>query len=151
MSLLDDVASYLTTNTTVFTVGGTTGNLSLEQQLDTQPDTLVTLLEQPGLPNAYAFSTGNPVEVVYERPNMQVLSRSTDPVVARSRVQTVYRKLDGLTSTTINGIRYYEFVAVQAPFQIGRDDNQRHLWSLNFNIKKAVATGFADGFDGGFG
>ena len=51
----------------------------------------------------------------------------------------IYDLLDGLANTTMSGTRYLEFVAVQAPFQLGRDDNQRHMWSLNFNVKKEVS------------
>lgn len=139
MSILDDVAAYIEANTTGWTVGGTTGNLNLEQMLDTQPDTTVTLYEQPGLPTAYAFSTGAQVDRVYERPNIQALSRSTSPTVARNNVDRIYDLLDGLANTTMSGTRYLEFVAVQAPFQLGRDDNQRHLWSVNFNVKKDIS------------
>jgi hypothetical protein len=141
MTMLDDVAAFLIANTTTFTIAGTTaGDLSIEQALDSMPDTLVTLYEQPGLGNAYAFSTSTShADVVYERPNLQAISRSTSPTVARSNIKTVYTQLDGLTDTTMTATRYLEFEAVQAPFQLGRDDNERWLWSLNFNVKKEVS------------
>lgn len=139
MTILDDVSAYLIANTTVFTVAGSTaGNLSIEQALDSMQDTLVTLYEQPGIVNEYSFSTGASVTVEYERPNMQAISRSTLATTARSNIQKVYTELDGLTNTTMGGTRYLEFEAVQAPFQLGRDENERHLWSLNFNVKKEV-------------
>ncbi len=138
MTILDDVSTYLESQSTAFTVGGTTGDVSLEQALDSMPDTLLTLYEQPGLGNAYSFSTSNPVQVEYERPNLQTISRSSSPTVARSRIQTVYTLLDGLHNTTMSGTRYLDFEAVQAPFQLGRDENERWLWGLNFNVKKEV-------------
>ncbi len=140
MTILDDVSAHLIANTTVFTIAGTTGNLSIEQALDSMPDTLVTLYEQPGLVNEYSFSTGVRVTVEYERPNMQAISRSTRATTARANIEKVYTTLDGLTNTTMGTTRYLEFEAVQAPFQIGRDENERHLWSLNFNVKKEVST-----------
>lgn len=140
MTILDDVSAHLIANTTMFTIAGTTGNLSIEQALDSMQDTLVTLYEQPGIVNEYTFSTGVRVTVEYERPNMQAISRSTLATTARANIEKVYTELDGLTNTTMGTTRYLEFEAVQAPFQLGRDENERHLWSLNFNVKKEVST-----------
>ena len=112
MSILDDVAAYIEANTTGWTVG-TNGTI--------------------------LHTTDAQVDRVYERPNIQALSRSTSPTVARDNVDRIYDLLDGLANTTMSGTRYLEFVAVQAPFQLGRDDNQRHLWSVNFNVKKDIS------------
>lgn len=138
MTILDDVAAYIEANTTGWTVGGTTGNLSLGQMLDSQPDTQVALYVQPGLQTAYAFSTSAQVDRVYEQPNLQALSRSTSPALAESNLIRIYNLLDGLANTTMGTTRYLEFEAVQPPFQLGRDENERHMWSVNFTVKKDV-------------
>ena len=78
------------------------------------------------------------VEVVYETPNVQCLSRSTDYQVARGVAETVYTVLDGLSGVTISGIRYLDIAAIQSPFEVGRDAQERFLVSVNFRVKKAV-------------
>lgn len=136
--MIQDVGAWLASQSTALTVGGTTGTLALGQMLDTQPNTVVALFEQPGLPTAYAFSTGTQATRAYERPGLQALSRSTDPTTAQTRAEIIYDLLDGLTNTTMSTVRYLEFTAEQPPFQAGRDNNERWLWSVNFNVKRDV-------------
>ena len=140
--ILDDVATWLAANSTLLSVGGTTGTLTKAVMLDSQPDTVATLLETGGLPTVQAFSTGtNNTQVVYERPNLQLLSRSTSYVTARNVAETVYTLLDGYTGTlpTSTGTRYLSVDAIQAPFSLGRDENERYLVSVNFQIRKEVS------------
>lgn len=138
--LLDDVATYIAAQSTAFTVGG---NLRKVVGLDdavSAPNTLTVLYETAGIQNTYSFSTGNPVNVDYEQPRLQVLSRSTKYTTARSRAQTIYTMLDGYSGTlpTATGPNYLSISAVQAPFSVGRDKNDRHVVSVNFAIMKAV-------------
>jgi len=136
--ILDDVATYLVAQTTL-TVGGTTGTLGKAIMLDTEPDTIAVLFETGGGASEYAFSTSTgTVAVVYEQPNLQLLSRSTTYTQARTVAETVYTTLNGLGTTTMTGTRYLSVDAVQSPFSIGRDDNERYLVSVNFRVKKEV-------------
>jgi len=138
MTLLDAVATYLVANTTL-TVGGTTGTLAKAQMLDTQPDTVAVLYETGGAASEYAFSTSTgQAQVIYERPNLQLLSRSATYQTARTVAETVYTTLDGLGDMTMSGTRYLDVDAVQAPFSIGRDKQERELVSVNFRIRKEV-------------
>ena len=136
--ILDAVATYLVSKTTL-TVGGTTGTLAKAVMLDTQPDTVAVLYETGGAGGEHAFSTSTgTVTRIYERVNMQVLSRSTTYTQARTVAETIYTTLDGLGETTMSSVRYLSFDAIQPPFSIGRDEQERHLVSVNFRIKKEV-------------
>ena len=138
MTLLDEIAAYLVTNTTL-SMGGTTGTLAKAKMLDDQPDTVAVLYEQPGLWTAYAMSTGAAADRVYEQPILQCLARSTSYQVARDSAQVVFDALDGLSNTTMSSVTYLSVEAVQSPFGIGRDKNDRELVSVNFHVKKALS------------
>ena len=76
-----------------------------------------------------------------ERPSFQILSRSTAYQTARDRAQTAYTILDGLAGRnlpTATGTLYQEIVAVQAPFFLQRDDNDRFIVAANYNVRKNV-------------
>lgn len=142
--LLDDVATYLDTQSTALAIfSGTTGNLGKSIALDvgTVPDTFVSLYETPGVPNGYTMSTGIRATVAYESPVLQVLSRSASYATARTNAQTVYTILDGLAGQnlpTSTGTTYLDFSAVQAPFLLQRDEHDRYIVSVNFNVRKQV-------------
>ncbi len=136
--ILDAVATYLVTNTTL-TVGGTSGTLAKAVMSDSQPDTIAVLYEQGGGPSEYSFSTSTgTVAVVYEQPNLQCLSRSVSYQTARTAAQTVYTALNGLGDTTMSGVRFLSVEAIQPPFSVGRDKQDRYLVSVNFRVKKEV-------------
>jgi hypothetical protein len=136
VTLLDDIAAHIATNSTLFTVGAN-GNLTKAVMLDGSPDTVCTLYEQQGVFSVQAFSSSTgTAAVVWERPNLQLLSRSTSYQTARTRAETVYRLLDGLGDVTMSGTRYVAIDAVAPPFSAGRDQNQRFLVSVNFNVQK---------------
>lgn len=138
--LLDDVATYIDTNSTALALGAT-GNLLKAQLLDSIPaDTCVALYEQSGTVTSQTFSTGSGAAVDFENPNLQVISRSTSYVTARTNAQTIFTLLDGLSATlpTATGTRYLSIDALQSPFSIGKDRNERWLVSVNFAIRKVI-------------
>jgi len=69
------------------------------------------------------------------------LNRSTDYVTARNRAEEIYVLLDGLSRNlpTSTGTQYQSIEAVSPPFDIGRDRNERHLVSNNFDVWRGVA------------
>ncbi len=138
MTILDELATYLVANTTL-TVGGTTGTLTKAIMRDSQPDTVASLFETGGLPSRQAFSTGTNTDIVWERPSVQLLSRSLSYQTARAAAEAVYQALDGLGETTMSGTRWGSVDAIQAPFSLGRDENERYLVSVNFQIHKEVS------------
>lgn len=142
--LLDDLATYLAAQSTAFAIfSGSTGNLAKAVALDaTLPDTITVIYETGGLGNEYVYSTATGgAKVANERPSFQIISRSTRYTTARTRAETAYTILDGLAGQTLptaTGTLYLEIVANQAPFSIGRDDNERYLVSSNYTARKAI-------------
>ena len=141
--LLDDIATYLDAQSTVLKkLSGTTGNLSKAFMGDAAPtpDTIVTLYETGGSGPVHVFTTGGQTRW-YEQPTLQALSRSTSYRTARNNAEIVFTKLDGTANTllpTSTGIFYLSIDAIQSPFSIGRDENGRHLVSVNFTVVKAT-------------
>ena len=145
MSLVDDVATFLAATSTAFTVlSGTAGNLGKMIMLDHDhyADTFASLYETPGAASEFAFSTATgTVETVFERPSFQMLSRSTTFTIAKSQAETAYTLLDGMADRllpTATGTRYLQITAVQPPFYLQRDENDRYIVSVNFDVWKEV-------------
>lgn len=143
MSLVDDIATFLETSSTVFTrYSGTGGNLARQALLDNlSVDPMTVVYETPGFANEHVYSTATGlVGFAFERPSFQVLSRATDFQTARSRAETAYLLLDGLSNRslpTATGTAYAEINAVQAPFWVGPDANGRPIVSTNYNVRRA--------------
>lgn len=137
---LDDIAAYIAAQTTGFDVfSGTTGNMVKAQALDYAniPDTVVGLYEPSGLAPTHVFSTGTGTRL-WNRPTLQILSRSTSYQTARANAQTLYDLLDGAVSTTMNSNRYTSVDALSAPFSIGRDTDDRFLVSCNYSVRQDI-------------
>ena len=73
-----------------------------------------------------------------ERPRIQLLCRSETYTGGRSLIQSIWQALDGVVNQTINGTFYVRMAAIQSPFLVELDDNNRYLFSANFNVTKAV-------------
>jgi hypothetical protein len=134
--ILDDVATYLQTNSTRLTVGV---NLTKGHMPDS-PSTITTLYETGGFAPMHAFTTGGGTRF-YEQPSLMVHSRSTDYQTARAIMEDVFTILDGVNNRglpTTTGVRYAGIDAVQSPFDIGTDSQDRHKLSVNFNVIKTT-------------
>ena len=142
--ILDDLATYIDAQSAAFTLlSGSAGNLAKGEMPDAAPapDTLTALYETGGLGTLMSFSTGDQVSRQITRHRIQVLNRSTDYVTARNRAEEIYVLLDGLSRNlpTSTGTPYPSIEAVSPPFDIGRDRNERHLVSNNFDVWRCVA------------
>ncbi len=145
MSIADDIAAFLVAQSTAFTLlSGTSGNLGKMVMLDNAhvADTFASIYETGGGASEYAYSTSTgTADIVFERPSFQMLSRSTTYTTARAQAQTAYTLLDGLADRnlpTATGTRYLQITAVQSPFFVNRDENERFIVSVNFDAWKEV-------------
>lgn len=143
MALLDDVADFLVAQSTAFSIGSTSATLAKAIALDEpkNPSTISVLYETGGQGNAYTFSSSTGyANVASESPGFQILSRSTAYTTARSYAETAYQLLDGLAGRTLptstGGTYYEEIAAVQAPFYLQRDANDRYIISCNYLTSK---------------
>lgn len=138
MPLLDAIAAYLDAQSTAFTVGAT-GNLMKAVMLDSPgvPNTVTVLYESAGQSPVRAFSTGSGTRL-YERPILEVVCRSTSYATARSNAYTAFSILDGLAAATLSSVAYRSVEAVQSPFHLHRDENDRYVWSTTYQIEKTT-------------
>jgi hypothetical protein len=73
-----------------------------------------------------------------ERPRVQLLCRATDYEAGRSLIQSILGVLDAIVNQTILGTFYLKVAAVQPPFLLERDQNDRWIFAVNFAVTKAV-------------
>lgn len=136
--LLDDLQTYIAAQATALSkLSGTGGNLVKGEMPDTSPapDTLVALFDTGGLPSLASWSTGTLDDKQFTRHRVQVLSRSTSYSVAYTNAWTVFNLLDGLDRAlpTTSGTRC-AIDAVSPPFDAGKDRNERHMVSANYDV-----------------
>jgi hypothetical protein len=91
------------------------------------PDTQLCILDATGIPSDMPDT--------YEQPGVQVLARGTPiegaaPVYGRARA--AWEELVTAGIVTINGVIYQCFEPQAAPFGLGRDENSRHVYTMNF-------------------
>lgn len=133
--LLDEVAEYLETNSTSFTRANLTRGIMTEN-----PSDITTLYETGGFSPLHFFSTGTQTRA-YERPGLMIHSRSTSYATARDTAFEAFTLLDGIHDRgipTSTGTHYVSIDAVQSPFEMGRDKNDRFIFSVNFVISKST-------------
>lgn len=73
-----------------------------------------------------------------ERPRFQVLCRATDYDTGRSLIQSMWHVLDAIVNEEINGVFYQRVAAIQSPFLLERDDNDRWIFVANFQASRVV-------------
>lgn len=125
--LLDEVSTYLEAS------GMGTRGTDLFASLPSKPDDVVAVREYAGSASRYVKQLRAPVE---ERPRFQVVARSKDPFAARERAERIYQLLDNF-SGVLSGVTYSSIRALQPPFPMPLDENQRTEVVCNYEATKA--------------
>ena len=128
--LASEVAEWIGTNITncSFDSTGVTGNVFIST-MPSSPDTVVMVSEYGGI-----VDDKNPFSDI----NVQARVRGTkDPRVGYNIAKEIFDELQALTNTTLisSGSHVIKVNALNTPIDIGRDDNGRHEWTVNFNIE----------------
>ncbi len=114
MALLLDVGTYLD-SATVATADLTLGtNLFLGREPDFGGDTAPSL----------------------ENPGLQVRSRAVAYSTAQSLAVDVWTLLSKVINETLTSTKYLKISAVQSPFALDRDDQDRMIFVCNFDVVK---------------
>jgi len=121
VSVLEDLQAYLVAN-------GVTGVFMVK--MPDVPAAVVCLYEYAGIPPEFAHDGQQ-----WENPRVQAVARDTTYQAARDKAQTVYNLLNGKANMTI-GSRYLKILALQSPFPLGVDENDRPRLVVNFEIAK---------------
>ena len=128
--LASEIAEWIGNNITScsFDTTGITGNVFIST-LPNSPDTVVMVSEYGSISD-----DKNPFDDI----SVQVRVRGTrDPRVSYNIAKEIYDELHGLTNTVLisDGTRIVKVVAQNTPIDIGRDDNLRHEWTVNFQVE----------------
>lgn len=134
MALLDELGDYLSTNGV-----GTLGTDLFLGFLPESPNAAVALYETGGSAPVRAMRS-SPGQPVARQPRVQVVARSTSYAAARSKAGDVYALLEGLGGVTLGATRYLWGGAVQEPFPLGRDGQQRVMVACNYDIVTSTTT-----------
>jgi hypothetical protein len=121
--MLDDMATILADAGC-----GTVGSTIFKGHRPDTPDTCLTLYQYAGEPPALIAGAS------YERPGLQVWSRSTNPQAALTMLDAVVDVLHGLTEASTDYARYLLVEAKQSPAAMGLDDNGRTEYVCNFRV-----------------
>lgn len=141
--ILDDLCDYLTSQGVVVRGG------SVQEQapaygiyqgyLPPTPDRAVAVYETGGRAPLHTHTSG-PGQAVMEYPRIQVSVRSSAYSTGRLQIQRIYAVMDGFRPRLLNGVLYHWAAAVQPPFLLERDENQRTVFAVNFEFSKELST-----------
>ena len=132
MALLTDVGAYLDAQVSAVSLAAGT-NLFYGRLPDT-PDTCVALYETGGQsPND---TMGNNTAPVLENPRIQIVARADDYASAASLIGDCWDKLQLVSNETLSSTYYARISAVQSPFALERDSQDRMVMVCNFQIIK---------------
>lgn len=101
------------------------------------PAISAAIYETGGQSAVHAFASG-PGQAVVERPRFQVVVRHTSYATGRQLMHNIWKRLDGAGDFTVNSTRYLWIAAVQSPFFLKFDDNNRVLFAVNFDCAKVL-------------
>jgi hypothetical protein len=129
--LIDDIADLLTTGglTTTIFKGGMFG----------EADPTIAIIPTGGQESVHTNQAGSGLAAI-ERPRVQIVTRSLNPQTAMVKAQAAFKLLDGLRERQINGIRYLWARAVQPPFSLDRDEENRFHVVFNVDIHRERST-----------
>ena len=94
------------------------------------PDTCIGIYDQPGL--------ASEPKITYDRPGLQIIVRGAKNayLAGYSKAKDIMRALHGRNNESWNDTRYLQILAESDIIQMGRDDNDRPLFSINFLIHR---------------
>lgn len=118
MALLDGVATILATAGV-----GTRGTDLFNGQMPQRPANCMAITLTGGYPPL--------IHTDVDRPTFQVKVRNTSYAAAESKAYAVYNALHNYGGTS-NSVIFLQIQAMQTPTAIGKDENDRFLFSINF-------------------
>lgn len=119
-------------------VGSTTGSVAIWGGYDPDsPGDTIVVYESYGMQPAEVMQS---TKAAFERPRIQVMSRSTGYATARTNAEKAMRSLRGVVNTNLvsgTSTAFYQWIQpLQSPFFAGRDHNGRVLISCNYQVMR---------------
>ena len=140
MPFIEEVSNYIVAQSTVFGLApsSTSTPLWAGDIGESSPATAVGIYESGGARPTYTYSG----ILSFERPSIQIISRSTVYTTAKANADIIYDLLSIVTNTNMNKTdstgttTYITITPNQSPFEIGKDSLQRQRFSCNYFIEK---------------
>jgi hypothetical protein len=130
MATLDQLSTYLDSEDV-----GTEGTDLFTTEMPDHPDACVALFETGGRDPDPGFGAS---AVRIERPAVQILARGApdDYNGPRAKAQAAWDAMLKIEGEALSGVQYWLVQALQSPFHVTTDENDRLLFSSNFLIEK---------------
>lgn len=124
----DEIATYLGS------VSPTLGTI-VKRELPARPDAVLVVTNYGGFPAEHGFGTPG---IKYENVGIQLKSRGTndDPLEPYARIQRAFLELAKIQAMTLSGTKYLFAIAMQSPFPLMKDSNNRTIYAVNFIFTK---------------
>jgi hypothetical protein len=126
-----EIVTYLTTSPNL--LGPITAG-----SMPATPDTMGAVYEYGGSQAMAGFSYPG---IQHENPSVQVVFRGGpgDYLAPRQKAEAAYRALTQIQAKVLSGTKYLFVSAIQSPFLLTRDDNERVLIACNYSITKELS------------
>ncbi len=130
--LLPELGTYLQTAGI-----GTLGTDLFLGLLPPTPDNCVVIAEYGGMAPEHNQGT---LTLRYEFPRVQVLVRNTSYATGMLKARDIMGDMAAAADSTMSGVVYHSVDALQSPFFLQRDDNNRWVFACNYQVFKAVSS-----------
>jgi len=94
------------------------------------PDNCVCIYNTGGYETEYVMNN----DIDYERPTIQIRVRNTSYETADAQLVAIKQILDKQSETTINSTKYMTFYCISDILRIGRNDRERTVLAVNYEI-----------------
>lgn len=133
MATLPELGTYIDSDTSL-----TIGVDLFLGLLPEEPDACVAIFETtPGS----VMETMRTTAPSLEMPRIQAIIRGqrNSYATTRATAETVWRSVSKIQNTTLSGVQWLRAIPVDTPSLMGRDDDERPLFTVNFEIVKALS------------
>lgn len=129
MALLDELGTFLASAMSL-----TVGTSLFLGSMPDAPDTCTTIYEYGGMAPEHTLGTDH----IIRRPRIQVACRGPvgDYATPRTAADTAYSAMH-MGTATLSGTAYYRVEAIDEPFPLERDANDRWIIVCNYEVMKA--------------
>ena len=136
-SLLGELSAFLDAQSTALTFAS---NLFAGHMPETTGRAMA-IFETAGGPPAHMLGGG---AAAFERPDVQLIARSTRPVAGapasatgvRTLIDVGFRVLEGIANEALSGTTYLRVSALQSPYLLEVDSRGRQVWSQSFAVAR---------------
>jgi len=121
LSVVEDIVTYLQTSGI-----GTKNTDIFGYSMPETPNNCIVVYPTGGYPRDKAG--------FIEYPTIMIHVRNELASTAESKINAILEALHRVVNTTMNGTRYLSVYARDEGVSLGKDDQQRSTWSVNFEI-----------------